>query len=64
MASSQKDTSPNMGKKGSGGMKNKDGRQGPHEGPKSPAFSDKKVDSMPNEGAPELSKKGVIGKVI
>lgn len=63
MASSQRDTSPNMGKK-KGGMKNHDAREGPHEGPKKTAFNDKSVDSMPNEGAPELSKKGVVGKVI
>lgn len=44
--------------------KNKDGREGPLEGPKTAPFNDKKVDVMPNEGAPSLSKKGVIGKVI
>ncbi len=63
MASSQKDTSPNMGKK-KGGMKNNDGREGAKVGPKNAPFSDKPVDSMPNEGAPKLPGKGVIGKLI
>lgn len=64
MASSQKDSSPNMGKKG-GGMKNSGAhREGPLVGPKDAPFNDKKVDNMPNEGAPELSKKGVIGKMV
>lgn len=64
MASSQKDSSPNMGKK-AGGLKNSNAkREGPLEGPKKAAFADKKVDNMPNEGAPELAKKGVIGKLV
>ena len=63
MASSQRDTSPNMGSKKSVGMKNNDGREGPQEAAK-PAFKDKAVNNMPNEGAPELSGKGVIAKLI
>ncbi len=64
MASSQKDSSPNQGKKG-GALKNAGAkREGPLAGPKDPAFADKSVDSMPNEGAPKLSGKGVIGKCI
>lgn len=63
MASAQKDSSPNMGGKKSVGMKNNDGREGPKAAGKA-AFNDKSVDSMPNEGAPELSGKGVIAKLI
>ncbi len=65
MASSQKDSSPNMGGKKGGALKNAGAkREGPLAGPKDAAFKDKAVDSMPNEGAPELPGKGVIGKVI
>lgn len=63
MASSQRDTSPNMGKKAKG-MKNQDGREGAQSGPKKAAFNDKAVGDMPNEGAPKLAGKGVIGKLI
>lgn len=63
MASSYSDSSPNSGAKKKGGMKNNDGREGPKEGSK-PAFNDKKVDNMPNEGAPELPGKGVIAELI
>ena len=63
MASSYKDSSPNSGAKKKGGMKNNDGREGPKNASK-PAFSDKAVDNMPNEGAPHLSGKGVIGKMV
>ena len=62
MASSYKDSSPNSGAKSKGGMKNKDGRMGPHYGPKSAAFNDKNVGTMPNEGAPKLTGKGVIAQ--
>ncbi len=58
------DSSPNSGAKSKGGLKNKDGREGPQDGPSKSAFKDKAVDSMPNEGAPELSKKGVVGELI
>lgn len=61
MASSYKDSSPNSGAKSKGGMKNHDGRQGPQSA-EQPAFKDKAVNDMPNEGAPELSKKGVVGQ--
>lgn len=67
MASSYSDSSPNSGAKKKGGMKNVDGREGGSgwNSDKSKAsFKDKAVDSMPNEGAPELPKKGVIGKVL
>lgn len=65
MASSQKDSSPNMGAKKGGALKNAGAlREGPLAGPKDAAFKDKAVDNMPNEGAPELSKKGVIGDLI
>ena len=56
------DSSPNAKAKGEGGMKNHDGREGGHDGPKMPEFKDKAVGDMPNEGAPELSKKGVIAE--
>ncbi len=59
MASSQKDSSPNMGKKSNG----KEIKEGPKSAGKA-AFNDKSVDSMPNEGAPKLSGKGVIGKLV
>lgn len=62
MASSQKDTSPNQGKKASG-TKNDDGREGAKTGAKAP-FNDKSVGEMPNEGAPELGGKGVIGDLV
>lgn len=46
------DSSPSAGSKKKGGMKDNDGRL---KGAKSKAsFSDKKVDNMPNEGAPQL----------
>ena len=65
MPSGQKDSSPNMGGKKGGGLKNSGAlREGPLEGPKKAAFNDKKVDAMPNEGAPELSGKGVIAEII
>lgn len=65
MASSYKDSSPNAGANKKGALKNAGAcREGSLEGPKKPSFNDKAVDVMPNEGAPELSKKGVIGKVI
>lgn len=64
MASSQKDTSPNRGVK-KGGLKNSNAhREGPLVGPKDAAFKDKVVGNTPNEGAPHLSGKGVVGKVI
>ena len=62
--SSYPDSSPNAKAKGKGGMKNDDGREGPKMGPKNPAFADKAVGDMPNEGAPHLSGKGVIAKKI
>lgn len=65
MSSGMPDSSPSSkSKKGSGGMKNNDGREGAQVGPKKAAFNDKAVDSMPNEGAPELSGKGCIAKLI
>lgn len=64
MASSQKDSSPNQGKKG-GGLKNSGAhREGPLAGPKDAAFNDKAVENMPNEGSPKLSGKGAIGKLV
>ncbi len=60
--SSYKDASPNSGAKKKGGMKNQDGREGPKKGEAS--FKDKSVGVEPNEGAPKLSGKGVIGKCI
>ncbi len=63
MASSYSDSSPNSGAKAKGGMKNDDGREGTKVGSKAP-FNDKAVDNMPNEGAPELSKKGVVGEIV
>lgn len=46
------DASPNAGAKKAKGMKDNDGRL---KGSKSKAsFADKKVDNMPNEGAPVL----------
>ena len=63
MASSYKDSSPNAGSKKKGGMKNEDGREGAKAASK-PAFNDKSVGVEPNEGAPKLSGKGVVGKVI
>ena len=62
--SSYPDSSPNAKAKGKSGMKNKDGREGPHEGPKNAAFNDKSVGVEPNEGAPHLKGKGVIAKCI
>ncbi len=59
MASSQKDASPNMGKKSNG----KEIKEGPKSAGKA-AFNDKSVGVEPNEGAPKLSGKGVIGKCI
>jgi len=56
------DVSPYAGKKNSG-KKNNDGREGPKEAGK-PKFNDKLVYDSPNEGAPELSKKGVIGRKV
>ena len=44
-------------------IKNRDGRDGPLEG-KNAAFNDKSVGVEPNEGAPKLSGKGVVGKCI
>jgi hypothetical protein len=64
MSSGLPDSSPSSGSKKAKGMKNQDGREGPQVGPKQAAFNDKKVDSMPNEGAPELTGKGVIAKLI
>lgn len=67
MASSYKDSSPNAGAKGKGGMKNEDGREGGASWNSSKSkekFSDKSVGNQPNEGAHELPKKGVVGKVI
>ncbi len=61
--SSYKDASPNSGAKKKGGMKNQDGREGAKAAGKA-AFNDKSVDSMPNEGAPKLSGKGVVGRCI
>lgn len=46
------DSSPNAAAKSKGGMKNDDGREKGNVS--KPAFDDKKVDSMPNEGAPRL----------
>lgn len=64
MASSYKDSSPNKGGK-KGGLKNSNAkREGPLDGPKKAAFNDKSVGVEPNEGAPHLPGKGVIGKVI
>lgn len=74
MASGMPDSSPSSkSKRGSGGMKNVDGREGgqgwdkqssPFGGQGVSNFADKSVDSMPNEGVPTLGSKGVIGKVI
>lgn len=61
--SNYKDSSPNSGAKKKGGMKNNDGREGSKAASK-PAFNDKAVDSMPNEGAPRLSGKGTIAKLV
>jgi hypothetical protein len=56
------DASPNSGAKKKGkSLKNEDGREGPQTG-KTAQFSDKSVGNMPNEGAPELPKKGVIAE--
>lgn len=60
------DSSPSSGSKKGGGMKNVDGREGGagwNSDKSKASFSDKAVDSMPNEGAPTLGSKGVIGKV-
>lgn len=65
MPSGMPDSSPSTKSgKGSVGMKNNDGREGPQVGPKNAPFNDKKVDSMPNEGAPELKGIGVVAKLI
>lgn len=67
MASSQPDSSPNSGNKAKGGQKNVDGRVDGaawNSDKSKAAFKDKAVDCMPNEGAPELSKKGVVAEVI
>lgn len=64
MASSMPDSSPSSGSKKAKGMKNQDGREGPHTGPKQAAFNDKSVGSEPNEGAPELKGIGVVAKLI
>ncbi len=53
MASAQKDSSPNQGKKASG-MKNNDGRQSGSGGSVKASFKDVGVE--PNNGAPELKK--------
>lgn len=64
MSSGMPDSSPSSkSKKGSGGMKNNDGREGAQTGSKA-AFNDKSVGVEPNEGAPELTGKGVIAKLI
>lgn len=61
------DASPNSGAKKKGGMKNVDGREGGagwNSSKSNSKFSDKSVGTMPNEGAPELPKKGVVGKLV
>jgi hypothetical protein len=75
--SNYSDSSPVSGAKpakGSGnmrgniGIKNDDGREGEigydKPGRRLGPLNDKAVGDMPNEGAPELSKKGVIGELV
>ncbi len=65
MAASYKDVSPNMGAKKSGKGK-KAGIDPCFEkgSDKKVAFNDKAVGDMPNEGAPKLSGKGVVAKLV
>ena len=65
MASTYKDSNPNAGAKASSRGK-KAGVDAAFEkgSDKKVAFNDKLVGVEPNEGAPHLSGKGVIGKII
>ena len=67
MSSGMPDSSPSSGSKSKGGMKNVDGREGGagwNSDSSKADFKDKAVENMPNEGAPELKKSGVVGTVV
>ena len=64
MASSYKDANPNAGAKASGKKKAGVGAPFSKGSDKKVGFNDKAVGVEPNEGAPKLSGKGVIGKIV